>query len=188
MAKELHYVFYFVLVQFSTNLAAFIMQNVFNARNYAAYAANVVFSFMVLAMLFYSMNSKSLKRVVPAATVLFMIVAIYSLSSGDGIYTFNSIVSGLASFIITACCLVFFYWRLVHDTKTSGLTNSALFWIIIGIFTYYTGSFFIFISYNYLISKQFDSLGILWRFHNVLLTIFCLYTIYGLTCKNYQKT
>ena len=94
----------------------------------------------------------------------------------------------MASFVITAYCLIFFYWRLVKDTKLSGLTESSFFWVIIGLFTYYTGSFFIFISYNYLIAKEFDAIGILWRFHNVLLTIFCIYTIYGLTCKDYQKT
>jgi hypothetical protein len=188
MAKELHYIFYFVLVQFSTNLAAFIMQNVFDVPNYAAYVANVVLSFGILSTLFYNMSSRALKKIVPVCAALFAIVTIYSLSRGDGIYTYNSIVSALASFVITACSLVFFYWKLVNDTRASGLTNSALFWIIIGIFTYYTGSFFIFISYNYLISKQFDSIGILWRFHNVLLTLFCIYTIYGLTCKNYQKT
>ncbi|NCI48388.1 hypothetical protein GWC95_00545 [Sediminibacterium roseum] len=188
MVKELHYVFYFVLVQFATNTTALIMQTVFDVPNYVAYAANVILSFAILALLFYRMNSRSLKKLVPVSAVVFTVVTVYSLWSLDGIDSYSSIVSALASFIITACCLVFFYWRLVHDTKTPGLTNSALFWIIIGIFTYYTGSFFIFISYNYLIQKNADSIGILWRFHNVLLTIFCIYTIYGLTCKNYQKT
>jgi len=76
----------------------------------------------------------------------------------------------------------------VSDGRMIGLTASSLFWVIIGVFTYYTGSFFIFISYKYLIVQEASVIGILWRFHNVLLTIFCFYTIYGLACKKYQRT
>lgn len=188
MAKELHYVFWFVCIQVATNIGAIIMEKVFVVPNYTAYVMNIVLSFAVLSLLFYRMPSRTLKKVVPLAGLLFIASAAYSLSNGDGIKTYNSVISAVASFAITGFCLIFFYWKLVNDTKTPGLTNSALFWIIIGVFTYYTGSFFIFISYNYLISKEFDSIGILWRFHNVLLTIFCIYTIYGLTCKNYQRT
>jgi hypothetical protein len=113
---------------------------------------------------------------------------VISIASGDGIASYNSSLSALGSFIVTAYCLNFFYWRLVRDERPAGLTSSALFWIVIGIFTYYTGSFFIFISYKYLIVQESKVIGILWRFHNLLLTLFCAYTIYGITCKNYQKT
>jgi hypothetical protein len=188
MAEELQYIFWFVCIQFVTNFAAILMEKIWVIPNYPAYVVNIILSFAVLSVLFYRMNSRSLKKILPPAVVLFTAYAVYSLSNGEGISTYNGILSALASLIITACCLIFFYWKLVKDIKTSGLTNSALFWIIIGLFTYYTGSFFIFISYNYLIPKEFDSVGILWRFHNVLLTIFCIYTIYGLTCKNYQRT
>lgn len=188
MTKELHYIFWFLCIQLATNVAAVVMEKVFVVPNYTAYVMNIVLSFAVLALLFYQMNSRTLRKTVPAAALVFIVSTVYSLSNGEGIQTYNSIVSAVASFAITGFCLIFFYWKLVNDTKTSGLTNSALFWIIIGLFTYYTGSFFIFISYNFLISKEFNAIGILWRFHNVLLTIFCIYTIYGITCKNYQRT
>lgn len=188
MAKELQYIFWFVCVQVATNVSAIIMEKVFVVPNYTAYVMNIVLSFGALALLFYNMGSRTLRKIVPLAVLLFIASAVYSLSNGDGIKTYNSIISAAASFSITAFCLIFFYWKLVNDTKQFGLTNSALFWIIIGIFTYYTGSFFIFISYNFLLYKESNTIGILWRFHNVLLTIFCIYTIYGLTCKNYQRT
>jgi hypothetical protein len=188
MAKELHYIFWFVCIQVITNTAAILLEKIFVVPNYSVYVINIILSFAVLSALFYQFDNRTLKRIVPVAAVLFVVCAAVSLSQGDGIQTYNSIVSAVASFMITAYCLIYFYCKLVKDTKVSGLTDKALFWIIIGVFTYYTGSFFIFISYNYLISKEFDSIGILWRFHNVLLTIFCTYTIYALTCKDYQKT
>ena len=187
LSKELRYIFWFVFVQFITNVLAIVLET-FKLANYSVYAVNIILSFGILSALFYRFNIASIKKLVPVATLIFLICTIISLANGDGIETYNSIVSAVASFVITAYCLIFFYWRLVKDTTLSGLTDHAIFWIIIGIFTYYTGSFFIFISYKYLIDREFDSVGILWRFHNVLLTIFCIYTIYGLTCKDYQKT
>jgi hypothetical protein len=188
MAKELHYIFWFVFVQFITNLTATLFEKVFFVPNYSVYVINIVLSFVILSTLFYKIDNRYLKKLVPAASLVFIICSVISLCNGDGIQTYNSIISAMASFIITAYCLVFFYWKLVRDTKLSGLTEIAFFWIIIGLFTYYTGSFFIFISYKYLIVQEAGLIGILWRFHNVLLTIFCIYTIYGLTCKDYQRT
>jgi hypothetical protein len=189
MAKELHYIFWFVFIQFITNSTATLIEKIFIVQNnYPVYVINIVLSFVILSALFYKIDNRYLKKLVPAASLVFIVCTVISLCFGDGIQTYNSIISAMASFLITAYCLLFFYWKLVKDTKLSGLTDNAFFWIIIGIFTYYTGSFFIFISYKYLIVQEAGLIGILWRFHNVLLTIFCIYTIYGLTCKNYQRT
>jgi hypothetical protein len=188
LAKELRYVFWFVCIQFVTNFTAVIMEKVFLATNYSVYVLNVILSFVVLSALFYQLRIGLIKKLVPFVSLAFIVFAVFSTAKGDGIATFNSMLSAIASFVITAYCLIFFYWRLVRDTGSSSLTENSLFWIIIGIFTYYTGSFFIFISYKYLIAKEFNSVSILWRFQNVLLTIFCIYTIYGLTCKDYRKT
>ena len=195
LAKELRFIFWFVAVQFITNLVSSLCEMLYIWSNhsivwsnYSIYALNIVLSFGVLSYLFYQLNIPVIKKLAPVFSILFTICAVFSLAKGDGVSSYNSILSALASFVITAYCLIFFYWRLVKDTRLTGLTNSSFFWIVIGLFTYYTGSFFIFISYNYLIAKEFNAIGILWRFHNVLLTIFCIYTIYGLTCKNYQKT
>lgn len=188
LAKELRYIFWFIVVQFITNLIAKLCETVFFVPNYTLYAINIILSFIILSILFFKLNIPLIRRIFPVTSGIFVATTVISLANGDGISAYNSIVSAFASFIITAYCLIYFYWRLVKDTTTPGLTDKAFFWIIIGIFTYYTGSFFIFISYNYLIAKEFNSIGILWRFHNLLLTIFCIYTIYGLTCKNYQRT
>jgi len=187
LSRELLYIFWFVCTQFVTNLAASIMEK-FDVVNYSAYAVNVILSFIILSALFYRVINSAIRKVVPAAALLFIICAGYSVAKGDGIRSYNSVLSAVGSFVIISYCLIFFYWRLVKDNKQPGLTNTAFFWIVMGLFTYYTGSFFIFISYKYLIVQQDNAVGILWRFHNLLLTIFCIYTIYGLTCKNYQKT
>jgi hypothetical protein len=180
-------IFWFVCMQFATNLTASILELLI-ITNYSVYAANVILSFSLLSFIFYRTGIVVLKRMVTLAIVLFLACAIYSIGRGDGIMSYNSVLSALSSFTITGYCLVYFYWRLVKDTQVSGLTENAFFWIMIGVFTYYTGSFFIFISYKYLIVHDAGIIGILWRFHNLLLTIFCGYTIYGITCKNYQRT
>lgn len=186
LSVELLCIFAFVFVQFSTNLAATVLEQL-QVSNYPVYAVNMIMSFIILSYLFYRVIDNKIHKFIAVACVVFTICAIVSVANGDGIRTYNSLLSAVGSFLIISYCLVFFYRKLVSDTKLSGLTNSAFFWIIIGIFTYYTGSFFIFISYKYLISQEDSVIGILWRFHNLLLAIFCFYTIYGLACRNYQK-
>lgn len=187
LPKELRLVFWFVFIQFATNLLASILELLI-ITNYSVYAANVILSFCTLSLVFYHTGIALIRKLMPFTLFVFLGSAAYSIGRGDGLMSYNSVLSALGSFIITGYCLIFFYWRLVKDTKASGLTEYAFFWIIIGIFTYYTGSFFIFISYKYLIVQDAGIIGILWRFHNLLLTIFCGYTIYGITCKNYQRT
>lgn len=187
LSRELLYIFVFVCMQFLSNLAASVLASLIIA-NYSVYAANIILSFILLSIMFYNLISKTMNRFILLAATAFTVIAIISIINGEGINTYNSVVSAVASFIITAYCLIYFYWKLVSDGRMTGLTTSSLFWVIIGIFTYYTGSFFIFISYKYLIVQEASVIGILWRFHNVLLTIFCFYTIYGLTCRKYQRT
>ena len=187
LSRELLYIFVFVCMQFLSNLAASVLASLVIA-NYSVYAVNIILSFVLLSLMFYNLISKTMNRFILLAATAFTVIAILSIVNGEGINTYNSVVSAVASFIITAYCLIYFYWKLVSDGRMIGLTASSLFWVIIGIFTYYTGSFFIFISYKYLIVQEASVIGILWRFHNVLLTIFCFYTIYGLTCRKYQRT
>ena len=185
LSKELLYIFVFVCVQFGTNLLATMLEQL-RIPNYTLYAVNIILSFIILSFLFYRVID-TMHKFIAGAAILFTIIAISSVANGDGIDTYNSVLAAVASFLITCYCLIFFYKKLVSNNTRSGLTESSLFWIIIGVFTYYTGSFFIFISYKYLMVQEANVIGILWRFHNVLLAIFCIYTIYGLACKNYQK-
>jgi hypothetical protein len=165
---------------------ASILETIVRVPNYAVYAANIILSFLTLSLMFYNVFHQKIRWITIVAGIIFASCTVFSLGRGDGIYSYDSIVSALAGFIITAYCLIFFYSKLVSDKRLMGLTDSAFFWVIIGLFTYYTGSFFIFISYNYLILNGEGVVGILWRFHNLLLAVFCFYTIYGLTCKKYN--
>lgn len=187
LPKEVKYVLWFVFLQFSSNLLATVLELI-KVTNYLIYLSNIILSFFILSGMFYYMGNRLLKKLIPMGSLLFLAGILISLWFKDGIDSFNSNLSALGSFSITAYCLIFFYWRLVTDTRHTRLTESSLLWMVIGIFTYYTGSFFIFISYQYLLVQEADVIGILWRFHNLLLAIFCAYTIYGITCKNYQKT
>lgn len=187
LSKELLYIFGFLAIQFLCNLAATILEYL-NLTNYSVYVINIILSYALLSWFFYkALEDKFVNILISVASLLFCICIVVSISNGDGIATYNSIVSAFASFIITAYCLIFFYKRLVLASAITGLTENAIFWIVVGLFTYYTGSFFIFISYKYLIVQDSGVIGILWRFHNVLLTIFCGYTIYGIAWKNYRR-
>ena len=187
MPKELYYIFWFIFLQFIANLTAKLLEE-YKINNYSVYLANVILSFCVLSFFFYNLRNYLIKKIIPFAAFSFILCAAYSIAKGDGIASYNSALSAVGSFLIIGYCLSYFYWRLIKDARLSGLTDGSLFWMIVGLFTYYTGSFFIFISYKYLIVQGDEAIGVLWRFHNLLLTIFCIYTIYGIVWKDLQKT
>lgn len=187
LSKELLYVFGYIAIQLLCNLTASILEFL-RLTNYSIYVANIILSFAILSWFFYkALDDKFVNILISIASLLFCICVVVSISNGDGIATYNSIVSAFASFMVTTYCLIYFYKKLILASVITELTENTVFWIVVGLFTYYTGSFFIFISYKYLLVQDSSVIGILWRFHNVLLAIFCGYTIYGIAWKNYRR-
>lgn len=174
-------------VQLVCNICAVIIGEVFDT-NYWVYQLNTILSFAIILALF----ARHLMPIKTKWQIMF-IMALYAVSflpimSGDGITTFNSYSSAFCSLIIVAYCLYFFYTKLLKSPPEEHPLSNAVFWCVIGLFTYYAGAFFIFISYKILIIEISGSaVGRLWQFQNLLLFICCLYISYGVLCKNYQK-
>lgn len=60
------------------------------------------------------------------------------------------------------------------------------FWYVAGIFSYYTCSFLVFITFDYLANKGLP-VGRLWRFHNVIMLVLCIYFSKGILCLEQRK-
>ncbi|MFT3903237.1 MAG: hypothetical protein QM727_08685 [Niabella sp.] len=186
MTRELFLVFLFCLVQFLCNLTATIL-DILRMTNYWVYKINTIFTFIIIFQLFtkYLFHIKARSRI-------FYILVYLTISSlllwynGDGITQFNSISAALSSLIIVGLCLYFFYIKLIYSAEEVSVPETSVFWCVVGLFTYYAGSFFIFISYTYLTNSSASSVVVLWRFQNILLLICCGYISYGILCKSYQ--
>ena len=82
MPKELYYFFGFIGLQFIANLVAGLL-GILEVKNYWVYLANVMFSFLLLSFLFYQLSSKAVKKIIPFASLGFIVFAIYSIRSEE---------------------------------------------------------------------------------------------------------
>lgn len=186
LSREMYPILIFCIIQLCCNTIATIIEKVFDGNNYWVYKINATTSFLCLSYLFL----KKLFQISNIAFSLFLfvyaVINMLLLFQGDGISQFNSTSAAIESLAIVSFCLYFFYARLINTSEEISIPETSIFWCIVGIFTYYAGAFFIFISYKYLIHSDSATVGILWRFHNILLFICCAYISYGVLCKNYR--
>jgi len=182
---ELELVKWFCLVQLVCNGTAFLF-DVLQLKNYWIYELNMLVSFAILLWLFskYLIDISKNKAKLIGAFVYLCIGTTYYFYGWDN--SFNSYGMALTSVITVGFCLYFFYSRLINSSEELSIPDTSIFWCVVGIFTYFAGSFFIFISYKYLIDSDSSTVSTLWRFHNILLLICCLYISYGIICKNYR--
>lgn len=177
-------IFWFCMIQFVCNGYAYYLETVHNAQNYWVYKLNTIASVIILLLLFskYLLNFDRKKNAIAVAIVLLIIIPTFF---GEGIASYNSYTATLSSLIIVGLCVYFFYVKLVQSAPEESVPSKAIFWSIVGLFIYYAGSFFIFLSYKYLIETDVKSIETLWKFHNLLLFIACFIISYGILCKDY---
>lgn len=188
LSAELKCILAFCIIQFVCNASGEIIGDRFFGNNYWIYKLNTAASLLVILLLFAKYLLPVKKTTGMLFAVLFILFNSLPMLIGDGITTFNSYSAALCSIAIVAYCLYFFFIKLIQSSPEESVPSGTIFWCIIGLFTYYAGAFFIFISYKFLIESNLRSLGTtLWRFHNLLLFIGCLYISYGVLCKSYQK-
>jgi len=193
LPKEIQLILIFCLVQLICNIVATIIERLaitngffLLQNNYWVYKLNTTSCFLTVIYLFtrYLLHFKAI--LLYALLLLYALISVAFIIRGDGISQFNSVSSALESIVIVALCLYFFYSKLIYSHEEVSIPETSIFWCVVGIFTYYAGAFFIFISYKYFIGSNDSTIGVLWRFHNILLFICCLYISYGILCKNYR--
>ncbi|WP_460685691.1 hypothetical protein [Niabella aquatica] len=186
LSDEMLLILVFCSVQLYCNTVATIIERVIDGNNYWVYKINFTACFLVLLYLF----AKKLVHLKSAffyiLLLLYSFISFFLVKNGGGVSYFNSISAALENFIIVVLCVYFFYRQLINTSEEVSIPETSIFWCIVGIFTYYAGAFFIFISYKYLIHTDSNTIAVLWRFHNVLLFICSLYISYGVLCKNYR--
>lgn len=185
LSAELRLIRLFCWVQVICNACAIVFDYA-DINNYWIYEINNTASFVVVIVLFarYLLGLK--KYIVVILMVLLLACNLLSYYYSGGISVFNSYGHALCSLVIVFFSLRFFYTRLINMPEEVSIPETSIFWCVVGLFTYYTGAFFIFISYKYLISTDSATVALLWRFHNILLFIGSLYISYGILCKNYR--
>ncbi|KAA5538566.1 hypothetical protein [Adhaeribacter rhizoryzae] len=183
------YIFWYLVVQTLLNTISMIIYQVFDGSNLIIYNTNCVIVFLILSGYFANLlQFKDTKKVIIGVAVLFLVVLIFNALKFEHIVDqFNSNMYGLAAFIVVVYCFLYYLQNLLNPTKD--IVKTVDFWYVTGLLTYYASSFFIFITFNYLMqsNSQYNTgIKILWPIHNVLFLVMCGYLFKGMLCKRSQ--
>ena len=177
------YLFWFIIAQVLLNGIGNILEEQ-KIDNLFIYRLNCIASFVILSEYFrHLLTFKKVNLIIGLVSLVFFICFAVDLIKLENFNSFNSYSYGLASFILTTYSFLYFLNQISQPTE-SVITQSKDFWYVTGIFTYYASNFFIFLSYNWLTQEYSTNIfALIWRIHNVILLIMCVYIFLGFRCK-----
>lgn len=136
--------------------------------------ANIVFNvyhFLELILLFLWFRDllKGVldERVVYGTGAAILVFALINLFAIQGVHGINSYTRVPLGTMLIIFCLLYFY-KLLRDIPKRSVQQLPMFWIVIGLLTYYAGSFFVMIFTDYMVNVLKDNLVNPWTFHNFL--------------------
>lgn len=117
-----------------------------------------------------------LKNIIPFAFLAFLLVNFIFFENfiPQGMETFSSRLLATESAILLFYCLQYFIF-LILDEKQTKPRQQPGFFVVVGLSIYMGANFFIFLLWEYLVSKTEDfALGI-WDVHNITFIILCIF-------------
>jgi hypothetical protein len=162
----------FILVQIVFNgMANFLMNHHIN--NHWIYHLNCIATQGIFSVYFYRLfDTGSKKKMVIYGAGVFIIFYLLNIFFIQPYNTFSSYSYALGAFLIVFFALVSFYsW--MEGLPAHNIAHLKEFWGAAGVLFYFGSAFFIFISYHYLSLVSPKNVGILWKLHNVFLTLGC---------------
>ncbi len=176
------FILYYLACQFFFNgYANLLNELIFD--NLFVYSLNFAWSYFILSQYFSKIyGSRRLSWLISALIIPIQWSLVETLQTSRTIAFFDSTSFGIVSLLITLACLIYYARQLATKPQEDILTVRD-FWYVNGIFTYYTSNFFIFLTYRTLTYLQPSNISIIWRIHNVVFLIMCIYFFIGFRCK-----
>ncbi|AUD04513.1 hypothetical protein [Spirosoma pollinicola] len=176
------YIVCYLCCQFFFNGYANLL-NELERDNLFAYSLNFSWSYFILSLYFARLYaSPVLKRLIMGLVSLYQLNLMYTLQVSSTVGTFTSVPFGAVSSLITLGCLSY-YGQQLSGQPRENILKVRDFWYVNGIFTYYASNFFIFLTYNTLVSRNLVNIGIVWKIHNAVFLVMCVYFFIGMRCK-----
>ena len=174
----------FLLGQVLLNsLANFLQDHQIN--NHWVYHLNCITTQVIFSIYFYYLFTDAYKkRLVLYGSLFFILFYLVNIMLIQPYYTFNSYSYAMGAFLFVAFALMSFYsW--IESLPATNILLLKEFWGAAGILFYFGSSFFIFISYEYLSVVSAKNVGILWKLHNVFLTLGCFIFLKAIFSKQW---
>jgi hypothetical protein len=174
-------VLYFLICEATLNTFAPVLQSK-SVNNHWVYHLNSLISVVIFSA--YFLRSLNFEKVVLTGLVGFLLFWLVNIIWIQPYDTFNSYSYSLGAILIVLYSLLNFR-ELIRRMPTQKILSLKDFWILSGLLTYFGSCFFIFISYNYLSEIDAKNVGILWKMHNVFLSVGCVLFFKAIACKQW---
>ncbi len=130
---------------------------------------------------------KSIKQIAFFSMLIYGVFYAINLSAIQGFFTFNHLSYLLGSFLVIINSLLCFV-ELIETNHQSSLIKNSIFWINCASLIFFTGSFFYFLFWYYLVQNAVDDGSLFRNILTVLNLAFYTLIIIGLLClKKNQK-
>lgn len=129
----------------------------------------IIYEFVIYSIVFLLLfkANRFLHSLVLWVLVIMFFLGLFNFFFLQGISSLNSYTRSTASIIMVIYSIVYFF-LLIENLPTDKLTNLPLFWIVTAILLYFSGTFILNISIDYLLGKLNSDLMFFWIFLLVL--------------------
>jgi hypothetical protein len=147
-----------------------------------------IFYALLVQFVFWKSFSRLSKKIIFIAAIIFLIFASFNFLFIQKIDN-NTFTSSVSAFIITICC-VYFYYRLLVDLPVQKLQYMPMFWYSAAFLIYNAGTLFLYLMTPYLVEVLNNDFILYWSFHNILNIIQHIIIIIGLGLdfRNVKRT
>lgn len=162
--REIELLVYLLIASLASDLIGLILFQL-SYNSYPIVNFFLLVQFLVCYhLLNYSHNQFALYRIIPIG---FAVIFIVNYLFIQGPRVFNSYSNTIACYILMFFSIRYLY-ILLRDLPEENVIRIPLFWIAIGVLTYYSGNLVLFVVNNYLTLGVNGSHASMWILHNLL--------------------
>jgi hypothetical protein len=155
---------YLLIASLASDLLGLVLFK-FSFNSYPIVNLFLLIQFLICyQLLTYPQINFTVDRIIPIGFVVIFIVNYFFI---QGPRVFNNYANTIACQILMFFSLRYFY-RLLRGLPEENVIQIPSFWIAIGVLTYYSGNFMLFIVNNYLTLGIDGSHASMWILHNLL--------------------
>ena len=154
-----------------SNMPDFLQSNNF------LYNTHSIVRLLLFSWFFILLNQRFMHRIKAGLPFLFILLAIINFIFFEDFFNYGMLSSRLLATeaaILLFYCLQYFIYLMIDDKGTS-LRKYPGFWVITCLSIYVSANFFIFLFYNYLITKNLKLFAVnIWDVHNIVFILLCI--------------
>ncbi len=183
------YLYGFVITGVCTEITSRILKMVLEIKNNMPLGHVYISVSFIFIALFYLHELKGFikKKIIIWTIVIFELFSILNVIFFQSYYSYPSI-TGAASALFLVVFAILLFTRIMIEGKIKKLSQSSLIWINSAVLIYYSGNFFFYILYNYILSYSQEFIIRALNFFTLLYLLFYVFIAIGFLKAKFSQS